>query len=102
MPSVPTICEMVGPQCAWGEVCPLQSDEAKVLPEAFVAPPLKGVVVVDGEGHVHLGHKGIHAGTVRQRSLATGAASVPSWGYFLWCARDACGEKRFVPVAVIV
>ena len=77
----------------------MQSDEAKVvLPEACVTPPLKGVVVVDGEGHVHLGHKGIHA-------LAPFAKDpwrwvlplVPGWGYrlvartrHLWGRSDSC------------
>ena len=78
---------------------PLQSDEAKaVLPEAFVTPPLKGVVVVDGEGHVHLGHKGIRAlAPFAKGPWRWALPLVPGWGYrlvartrYLWGRSDSC------------
>ena len=41
---------------------PLQSDEAKkTLPTTLVTPPLTGVVLVDAEGEVHVGHRALHA-----------------------------------------
>ena len=69
-----------------GVTCmPLQSDEAKkALPAALVTPPLTGVVLIDAEGGVHVGHRALHA-------LAPFAKGpwrwllrlVPSWGYAL-------------------
>ena len=69
-----------------GVVCkPLQSDEAKeVLPKALTTPPLKGVVLMDPEGRVQVGHKALHA----MAPFAKGPwrwllRLVPSWGYAL-------------------
>ena len=69
-----------------GVACvPLQSDEAKkALPAALVTPPLTGVVLMDAEGGVHVGHRALHV-------LAPFAKGpwrwllrlVPSWGYAL-------------------
>lgn len=83
-----------------GVVCmPLQSDEAKkTLPAALVTPPLTGVVLVDGNGGVHVGHRALHA----LASYAKGPwrwmlRLVPSWGYvvvaksrWVWGRDDMC------------
>ena len=83
-----------------GVACmPLQSDEAKkTLPAALVTPPLTGVVLVDGNGGIHVGHRALHA-------LAPYAKGpwrwmlrlVPSWGYvvvaksrWVWGRDDMC------------
>ena len=83
-----------------GVACvPLQSDEAKkALPEALVTPPLKGVVLVDTEGAIHLGHRALHALAPFARSpWRWGLRLVPRWGYALvartrwvWGRDDTC------------
>ncbi|MDA9755512.1 DUF393 domain-containing protein [Flavobacteriales bacterium] len=87
-----------------GVACmPLQSDEAKkALPAALVTPPLTGVVLIDAEGGVHVGHRALHAlapfskGPWRWLLLL-----VPSWGYALvarsrwvWGRDDTCSMPR--------
>ena len=82
---------------------PLQSDEAKkTLPTALVTPPLIGVVLVDADGGVHVGHRALQA-------LAPYAKSpwrwmlrlVPSWGYvmvsrsrWVWGRDDTCSTPQ--------
>ena len=69
-----------------GVACvPLQSDEAKkALPEALVTTPLKGVVLVDTEGAIHLGHKALHAmAPFAKGPWRWGLRLVPRWGYAL-------------------
>ena len=83
-----------------GVACvPLQSEEAKrALPAALVSPPLTGVVLMDAESGVHVGHQALHA-------LAPFAKGpwrwmlrlVPSWGYvvvaksrWIWGRNDMC------------
>ena len=60
-----------------GVACmPMQSDEAKkTLPTTLVTPPRTGVVLVDAEGEVHVGHQALHALCHSPRSVALDAAS---------------------------
>lgn len=82
---------------------PLQSDEAKrALPTALVTPPLTGVVLVDAEGAIHVGHRALHA----LAPLAKGPwrwllRLMPGWGYALvaksrwvWGRDETCSMPR--------
>ena len=52
---------------------------------------MKGLV--DGEGHVHLGHKGIRAlAPFAKGPWRWALPLVPSWGYF-GAPRDTCGGE---------
>lgn len=78
---------------------PLQGDEAeRRLPPDCLSLPLKGVVVVDAAGEVHVGHRALKAlapyvsGPWRFALRCT-----PKWGYalvaqtrFLWGRGDSC------------
>ena len=92
--------DSMGPSHAPGVVCmPLQSDEAKkALPTALVTPPLTGVVLMDAEGGVHVGHRAFHAlAPLAKGPWRWGLRLVPNWGYALvartrwvWGRDDTC------------
>jgi len=80
-----------------GVACiPLQSDDARrALPVNLTTPPLLGVVVVDGEGRIHVGHRGLHALAPHARGFWSWLLRwTPAWGYRLvarcrgWGGRD--------------
>jgi predicted DCC family thiol-disulfide oxidoreductase YuxK len=87
-----------------GVTClPLQGDEARRrLPADCLTVPLKGVVVVDACGEVHVGHRALQAlaphvsGPWRFTLRLT-----PKWGYalvaqtrFLWGRGDRCESPK--------
>ena len=78
---------------------PLQSEEAQqTLSSEWTTPPLLGVVVVDSEGQIHVGHRGIHALASRTKGPWRWLLRlVPGWGYALvartrsiWGRDDTC------------
>ena len=87
-----------------GVACnPLQSEEAKnVLPKALTTPPLKGVVLMDAKGEIHVGHKALHAmAPFAKGPWRWGLRLVPGWGYALvartrwvWGRDDMCSMLR--------
>ena len=87
-----------------GVACkPLQSEEAEnALPKALTTPPLKGVVLMDTKGEIHVGHKAIHAmAPFATGSWRWGLRLVPRWGYALvastrwvWGRDDTCSMPR--------
>ena len=86
-----------------GGVCaPAKRRSEKGLARTLVTPPLTGVVLVDAEGEIHVGHLALHA-------LAPFAKGpwrwmlrlVPSWGYavvaksrHVWGRDDTCSMPR--------
>ena len=78
---------------------PLQSEEARrQLPKDCLTLPLKGVVVVDELGRVHVGHRGVQAlAPYTSRPWRLVLRLTPKWGYalvaksrVLWGREDSC------------
>ncbi|MDA0729319.1 MAG: DCC1-like thiol-disulfide oxidoreductase family protein [Bacteroidetes bacterium] len=83
-----------------GVACiPLQSEEAQTkLPKVWTTPPLIGVVFVDAQGGIHVGHRALHALALHASApWSLWLRLVPSWGYalvaqtrFLWGRNEGC------------